>query len=799
MAGHRQGRRWWCGALMTALATSHPVAQAWSETVGRSPAGLVELHQAARDAGSDALVLLVASHPDDRYLLPAVWLRSVLGCRLAVLLATRGGGGQNSTGPETGDALERIRTLETEAGCAQLPAEVWYLNRPDGGYRRSAADAFAEWGREGTLHEMVRLLRRIRPDAIITTHHAEESHGHDLALVELLPEAVRLAADPSCLLPGAPCSIRGFLLGGSSTVSSRALRIDVDQLDRERGTTWRRRAYDLLRLCHTSPGAPLPIDSVFPPELVLEPQTDLPINFDSPHPVGLPNLFDPGIWPGSPERAAELDRFLAAELPAAVRADRAPTTQLVAVLQELRALRAGLPAEAPAGPRLQRRIAAIERVLLLLAMVQIELELPPGSVAIGGEELPLIVHLHAPDPPALDLRLEGQRGVAVELGAFDLSLSSARVPTVLRIPVDGFADPMAPLFRGERFEPPVQLLATVRVFGVDLPVPLTVPVERRATVELSVTPRMLLLPTGRRAAQFSVGVTRNTRFPIEEELEVRGPAGYALPVDGQQVILRATRSDLFGFAVEAPALRKPGVDVLRIRLGANRILLPLHTVDVVIAPNLRVGLLRNRDDTLPSVLGVGGLGVDWSDLSDADIAAANLRSFDTIVVDGRALRDRPGARRGFRRLLDFAAGKGHRLVVFYQKDIEFHPLGEGFVGAPHAPFQIGRNRIARPDAPVRILRPDHVLFQRPNVIDVGDWDGWEQERALYLPTSYAGAYEELIELQDPGQPVERGALLYARTGDGEYIYCALALWRQLKKLHPGAIRLLANLLTPAVR
>ena len=41
------------------------------------------------------------------------------------------------------------------------------------------------------------------------------------------------------------------------------------------------------------------------------------------------------------------------------------------------------------------------------------------------------------------------------------------------------------------------------------------------------------------------------------------------------------------------------------------------------------------------------------------------------------------------------------------------------------------------------------------------------------------------------------ALLYAKTGKGEYIYCALALWRQLKKLHPGAVRLLANLLTPA--
>jgi hypothetical protein len=100
---------------------------------------------------------------------------------------------------------------------------------------------------------------------------------------------------------------------------------------------------------------------------------------------------------------------------------------------------------------------------------------------------------------------------------------------------------------------------------------------------------------------------------------------------------------------------------------------------------------------------------------------------------------------------------------------------------------------------VRTLIPDHVLLRHPNVIRPGDWDGWEQERGLYFPSTYATQYEEVLEMHDPGQPLEHGALLYARTGQGEYVYCALALWRQLKKLHPGAVRLLANLLTPGGR
>ncbi|MCA8973832.1 MAG: PIG-L family deacetylase, partial [Planctomycetes bacterium] len=256
-------------SMFASLAVS-AVAQSWQETCGRSPAGIIALHQAARDAAADAMVLLVASHPDDRYILPAVWLRSTCGYRVSVLLATRGGGGQNSLGPETGDAFERIRTLETEAGCRLSGAEAWYLNRPDGGFRRSAEETFAEWGREGTLLAMVRLLREIRPDVVLTTHNDEEAHGHDLALVELLPEAVRLAADPACDVPGAPHEIGLTMFGANSMPSPMALAIDADHLDPDRGESLRQVAYDVLRGTHVSPGPPVSLDAVFDPVMRFE-------------------------------------------------------------------------------------------------------------------------------------------------------------------------------------------------------------------------------------------------------------------------------------------------------------------------------------------------------------------------------------------------------------------------------------------------------------------------------------------------------------------------------------------------
>lgn len=786
------------------------LAQKWQDTCGKTRAGVVALQQAARDAGTDTLVLLVASHPDDRYVLLASWLRFDHGMRVAVLLATRGGGGQNSSGPETGDALERLRTLETEAGATHFDGEMWYLDRPDGGYRRTAEEAFAEWGREGTLHAMARLIRRIRPDVVATTHHAEESHGHDLAIVELLPKAVELAADPTFAADSPPHRVHAFLLGGANTASPNLLRVPIDRLEPDRGETLRRLAHDVLREAHTSPGAPTPMETLFEPEIRLEPKF-LAEGATAARPFGrLPDLFDDARWPAQREEASRIEAFLVRELPDLVRQRQPAPAPVVAVLARLRELARSVGPEAPGTAcetacRLQRRIEALERVLLQLHGLQLELDVPPGTVAVGGEEFVATVRLHVGPAMATTLRAEGLDGVEVGLETFDgrdlnePRTGSVRAHATIRMPLrtGRTEDPMLARFRGERFVPPVRIRFFVGVQGVEIPAVVTAPVEERQPVELAVVPRMLLLPTGRRTVQFSVAVHRNSQFPVDDELEVRCPAGYAIRDDRRRVVLAEQRSDLFGFEVLAGDDRKPGVDVLRIALGRTRVVLPVHKVDVSIPPSLRIGVVRSRDDSLPGILGVGGFGLSWSELSDTDIAVADLLSFDTIVVDVRALRDRPAARSGFRRLLEFAGKRGRRLVVFYQKDVEFHPAGESFLGAPFPPFQVGKGRVTRPDAPVRVLLPDHVLFQHPNAIRPADWDGWEQERGLYFPSVYSAQYQELLEMQDPGQPVERGALLHAKVGEGEYVYCALSLWRQLKKMHPGAVRLLANLLTPA--
>ncbi len=784
---------------------SAATTQSWSETGLRTGAGAVALDQAFRDVQADALFLLVASHPDDRYVLPAVWLRRTFGARVAILLASRGGGAQNSAGSETGDDLERIRTLEAEVGAAAIGADIWHLDRPDAGFRRSAAETFAEWGREATLHALARTIRRVRPDAVMTMHHAEEQHGHDLALVELLPAAVALAADAAFATDASPHHVGTLCLGSGTTPSAAAWSIATDRLDPVLGATLRRHAYEILRSAHRSPGPPASLDAVFESRMWFQPSNGASWQPDERDPLygasSLPSLLD-ARWPGRPERSREIAAALAG-LSRRWHAGELASGDVLPLLIELRELRQRANDDVRA--RLDRRIESLERLSLLLAGIQVEVEVAPGTVAVGGEEFVVVVRINRSQDQRLPWSIAGLHGVEATLlddenGATNGTTTAPRASVAVRVPRgDPGADPMAARFRAEHFEPPVQLRVTVRNGDVDVPVDLRLPIEQRPPVELHVVPRTLLLSTARRSLQFRVVVTRNSRFPIAGELEVRGASGYALTRDRLQVALDSQRSETFGFEVQAPAERRPGVDVLRIRMGNNRVELPVHKIDIEVPSDLRVGVVRSRDDTLSAVLGAGGLGIPWSDLSDSDVALADLSRHDTIVVDIRALHDRPAVRSGFRRLLEFAQTRHRRLVVFYQKDVEFQPPGEGFVGAPFLPFQVGKARVTRADAPVTVLLPAHVLLTHPNAIRPGDWDGWEQERGLYLPSVWASQFEELLEMNDPGQPPERGALLHARTGDGEYVYCALSLWRQLKKLHPGAVRLLANLLTPAGR
>jgi hypothetical protein len=98
-------------------------------------------------------------------------------------------------------------------------------------------------------------------------------------------------------------------------------------------------------------------------------------------------------------------------------------------------------------------------------------------------------------------------------------------------------------------------------------------------------------------------------------------------------------------------------------------------------------------------------------------------------------------------------------------------------------------------APVKLLIPESAALNWPNRISERDFDGWVEERGHSFMESWDPKYQALLETHDPGQDPQMGGLLVAKTGKGQYVYVAYALYRELPEGVPGAYRLFANLLS----
>ncbi|MGC2639402.1 MAG: PIG-L family deacetylase [Acidobacteriaceae bacterium] len=209
----------------------------------------------------------------------------------------------------------------------------------------------------------------------------------------------------------------------------------------------------------------------------------------------------------------------------------------------------------------------------------------------------------------------------------------------------------------------------------------------------------------------------------------------------------------------------------------------LRGVDVKVPAGLKVGYIMGTGDDVPSQL--AEIGIEPHLLSEADLAQGDLSGYDAIVVGIRAYSSRPDLAAATPRLLDYAHNGGTVLVQYQSNQFP----------APF-PLTLGRNpeKVVEENDPVTLLDPQNPLFTWPNRITPADFDGWVEERGHSFLGNWSSQYVPLTETHDPGQEPQKGGLLYARYGKGNWMYVAYALYRQLPEGVPGAYRLLANLI-----
>jgi LmbE family N-acetylglucosaminyl deacetylase len=215
--------------------------------------------------------------------------------------------------------------------------------------------------------------------------------------------------------------------------------------------------------------------------------------------------------------------------------------------------------------------------------------------------------------------------------------------------------------------------------------------------------------------------------------------------------------------------------------------LMVEAVDVRLPAGLRVAYIPGVGDNSAPML--EQLGVPVTMLDPAALPATDLSGFGAVIVGPRAYEAHESLVLHNARLLDYVRQGGTMVVQYGQYEMA-QP------GIMPYPVTINRphDRVTLEEAPVRIIDSSAAVLRTPNRITERDFDGWVQDRSLYMPRTFDERYRPVLELNDPGQPPVRGAILVAPYGRGTYVYTTLAFFRQLPNAIPGAARLFANLL-----
>ena len=128
-------------------------------------------------------VLYIAAHPDDENTRLLSYLASEKLCRTGYLSLTRGDGGQNLIGDEQGIDLGLIRTQELLAARRIDGAEQFFSRAYDFGFCKTSQEALQTWDHDKILSDAVWVVRKFRPDVIITRfpEDSRAGHGHHAA------------------------------------------------------------------------------------------------------------------------------------------------------------------------------------------------------------------------------------------------------------------------------------------------------------------------------------------------------------------------------------------------------------------------------------------------------------------------------------------------------------------------------------------------------------------------------------------------------------------------------------------
>lgn len=768
---------------------------------------------------NNTTVMYLAAHPDDENTRIISWLTHEKHVDAVYLSLTRGDGGQNLIGTEKGELLGLLRTQELLEARKIDKGRQWFTRALDFGYSKTATETLKFWDKQEILSDVVWAIRKNRPEIIITRFDPNsngETHGHHTASALLAMEAFDLAANPKAFpeqlkyvqvwQPKRMFYNTSWWFYGSKENFEKADKGDLFSLNVGN-------YYPILGISNNEISAEARSKHACQGfGMALERGTDMEyLKFLKGDKPNSDDIFE-GINFKSRDRAVQN------QLNKTVSDFQFNNPQLS--LKNLVTVYELIKKENPNDPKLEQ----VKNLILKTQGIYLEWT-TDEAFGTSNEEIATKLEIANRSGADLNFSFEGKNQKIAGNESFKTTekfkIENAKIsnpywlqevpknnlyvvnnPENIGLPeistsinknvtIDfGSAkiDFEVPLQQktvnpsiGEIYEPFYTVPSFVANFDQDNFIfsgrakQISVNVQSFAansTAKIFLKGNKDWKISAAQTVNFKdVGENQNVTFTVEP-----------LSKNANNVIEAVVEVKGKTYGQSLNVVQYPHIDR---QIWVKNAQAKIQNLDLKI-PAVRIAYLKGSGDEIPSSLRAIGLKVDELDLQNWN--SAPLKNYDVLILGIRVYNTQPEMGLINKDIWKFVENGG---LVINQ-----YNTNRGLLTDEIAPFtlKLGGSRISEEDAALKILLPNHAVFQSPNVITPRDFDNWVQERGSYLADSWDKDLIPLLEGNDTGETPKQGILLAGKYGKGTYVYTGLSFFRELPAGVPGAYKLFMNIL-----
>lgn len=773
--------------------------------------------------------LYLAAHPDDENTRLISWLENERLIQTAYLSLTRGDGGQNLIGTEKGAAMGVLRTQELLEARKIDGGEQFFSRAVDFGYSKTAEETLEIWDKDKVLSDVVWVIRKFKPDVIITRFPPDSrgGHGHHTASAMLAEEAFKLAADeeafPEQLEHVDPWQAKRILwdvywwnekVRNEAIKSGKILQTDIGDYNEILGLSYSEIASD-SRSQHKSQGFGTARSRGSKIEYLKHTAGDPAEN----------KLFD-GIqttWKRikggekiEKQITAIIENYNAASPSASI-------DELVKLYESMLKI--------DQNDYVKQKLKDLKEIILAAAGIYTEALANNYSYTEGEEingQFSIIVRsntpfkLHHVEPidslPSADIKTENNREIILPFsfkgpskisqpywlwgdyfGIFDVNDQKL---------IGQAENPSLKTFHYSLSFPPSQ---TQIQFSEELDYKWSTRVDGELHRDVIITPEItanlsqqVYLTKNDEKIQLSI-ILEAHKASQKGEVSLKLPDGWNVePKSINFDLVNAGEQKAINFEVIPPKEKSEGTLSVFINGQLARSIQRIdydHIKPQTFFPKASAKLvkmnLKSSVKKIGYIIGSGdevadnlkSVGFEVESFKAEQLPLMDLSRFETIIVGIRAYNINDAMINGNKVLNEYVKNGGTVIVQYNtNRGLIAEEIG------PY-PFELSRNRVTKEDAQPTFLNPDHPLLNQPNKLTEADFNHWVQERGLYFAGEWDEQYETVLAWNDPGEEPQAGSLIVADYGKGKFIYTGISFFRQLPAGVPGAFRLLTNLIS----